>query len=197
MDNKYTGFFGSSGLPIISLSSYVPVGVYGYWKNSLGGPMMVRSYAPGDGANVVVDWEARAYQLLNYKDGDKFEINTPTGSGKSTVFPLAIAKRMMYRNQHNGLILVGNPLRAVPPGLTSYMRKVIEQDGMSGSISVHYMVGKDSSATQANIIRDSRTKLVILHMSYGRMWAEITRLSRTGRRWLCRSTSTHAFSVWP
>nr|QWC36471.1 polyprotein [Bemisia tabaci pesti-like virus 1] len=170
------GFNGWSGLPIISASDYMPIGVYGKMDN-IGGKQLGDNFIPHNKLvhaagslirDARIDWAAKAREFID--DPRTHTLVAPTASGKSTAFPYEIAKYLVSRRRR-GIVLVCNPLRAVPIALTAFMEFRIRQDGNWGNIEVHYSIGKDSSISQTQLSNLATKKVIIMYMSYGKQWA--------------------------
>ncbi|UHM27649.1 MAG: polyprotein [Fushun flavivirus 1] len=161
------GKFGWSGLPIISLDSSEVVGIYGKMianADNTGASVQL----PKSMGNIVpTDWDKVAEEILAC--GNKHSVktvNTPTASGKSTLFPLALA-RGLYSKRHGGLIVVLNPLRAVPVALTQFVRGLLKSAKMLDKVVVHYSIGKEESYTMDSELHVPG-KVVIVYMTYGK-----------------------------
>nr|UNI73841.1 MAG: RNA-dependent RNA polymerase [brine shrimp flavi-like virus 1] len=174
--NPNYGFYGWSGLPIISCLRKIPIGVYGHMHDTGGGTTAEGRIIPTSkhvrcavniARSVRVDWEADAKQFC-FTPGIH-QIVRPTASGKSTMFPLEMAKLLSQR-AGRGIILVLNPLKVVPVQLKMYLDSLIAKDLLQHKIKTHYVVGKQESASFYRIQEDAKDHVVILYMSYGKWW---------------------------
>uniref|UniRef100_A0AAT9JQ87 Genome polyprotein n=1 Tax=Bemisia tabaci flavi-like virus 2 TaxID=3142492 RepID=A0AAT9JQ87_9FLAV len=170
------GFNGWSGLPIIGASDYMPIGVYGKMDN-IGGKQIGDNFISHNKLvhaagslirDARVDWAAKAKEYIDKPD--TYTLVAPTASGKSTEFPYQIAKYLVSKRR-KGIVLVCNPLRAVPIAITAFMDHKVRQDGNLNKIEVHYSIGKDASISPTQLANLSSRKVVILYMSYGKQWA--------------------------
>lgn len=165
--NKYS-LYGWSGLPIISMSSGQPIGIYGKIGVEDGRKNVVLS-PQTSGLVRTVDWRNQSRQLL---DGplEIQTIVTPTASGKSTLFPLELAMEMVDRKNY-GTIIVLNPLRATTSGLACYVRGLVTARGLASKITVESAIGGERSFSSMDAIdREAKQKVVIVYMSYGSYW---------------------------
>uniref|UniRef100_A0AAT9JG52 Polyprotein n=1 Tax=Rhipicephalus sanguineus associated flavi-like virus TaxID=3142500 RepID=A0AAT9JG52_9FLAV len=165
--NKYS-LYGWSGLPIISISSGQPIGIYGKIGVEDGKKNVVLS-PQTSGLVRTVDWRNQARQLL---DGplEIQNIVTPTASGKSTLFPLELAMEMVERKNF-GAIIVLNPLRATTSGLAAYVRGLVTARGLASKITVESAIGGERSFSSMDAIdREAKNKVVIVYESYGTYW---------------------------
>nr|WAK80765.1 MAG: polyprotein [Flaviviridae sp.] len=165
--NKYS-LYGWSGLPIISMSSGQPIGIYGNIGVEDGRKNVMLS-PQTSGLVRTVDWRNQARQLL---DGplEIQNIVTPTASGKSTLFPLELAMEMVDRKNY-GTIIVLNPLRATTSGLAAYVRGLVTARGLASKITVESAIGGERSfSSMDSIDREAKQKVVVVYMSYGSYW---------------------------
>nr|UTQ11742.1 polyprotein [Haseki tick virus] len=165
--NKYS-LYGWSGLPIISVSSGQPIGIYGKIGVEDGRKNVVLS-PQTSGLVRTVDWRNQARQLL---DGplEIQDIVTPTASGKSTLFPLELAMEMVDRKTY-GTIIVPKTHRATTSGLAAYVRGLVTARGLASKIVVESAIGGERSfSSMDSIDREAKQKVVIVYMSYGTYW---------------------------
>nr|WPR16447.1 MAG: polyprotein [Mite flavivirus 2] len=168
-------YHGWSGLPIVDFTNGQPVGVFGNQLYDETSQSWVQTSSKDFHRSVTINWGEKVDEIDAKDKKSIIHINTPTGSGKTTMLPLKLAEKLTKLTAPiDKTILVLQPLRIVPATMREHMGKLIQEAGLENKVKIKIcmggssdIIGKVSGARNSDNIHE----IWIVYATYGWFWS--------------------------